>query len=57
MQYYCYLYFNNRYIFGKQTVWQMILDQMAGGIPQIHSAAIDFILSEILIHYGYLQMF
>jgi hypothetical protein len=27
----------------------MILDQMVGGIPQVHSAAVDFILNVILI--------
>ena len=35
----------------------MILDQMVGGIPQVHSAAVDFFLSAILICYGYLQIF
>jgi len=35
----------------------MILDQVAAGIPQMHSAAVDFILNEILICWGYLQTF
>jgi len=48
MQGYSYVYFN-LYIFGLQTVWQMIVDQLVGGIPQVHSAAVDFFLSVILI--------
>ena len=35
----------------------MILDQMVGGIPQVHSASVDFFLGVILICYGYLQIF
>ena len=30
---------------------------MVGSIPQVHSAAVHFFLSVILICYGYLQMF
>jgi hypothetical protein len=35
----------------------MILDQMVGGIAQVHSAAVDFFLSIILMCSGYLQGF
>jgi len=35
----------------------MILNQMAAGIPQVHSAAFDFFLSVVLICYSYLQIF
>jgi hypothetical protein len=35
----------------------MILDQMVGGIPQVHSAAVNFFLRVILLCYGYLQIF
>jgi len=27
----------------------MIVDQMVAAVPQVHSAAVDFILNEILI--------
>ena len=30
---------------------------MVGGIPQVHSAAVDFFLSVILIRWGDLQIF
>jgi len=35
----------------------MIPDQMEGGIPQVHSATVDFFLSVILIRLDYLQIF
>jgi hypothetical protein len=34
----------------------MILYQLVAGIPQMHSAAVDFFLNEILICYGYSQI-
>jgi hypothetical protein len=30
---------------------------MVGGIPQVHSAAVDFILTVIMISWDYLEIF
>jgi len=48
MQGYSSVYFN-LYILGLQTGWQMILEQMVAGFPQVHSAAVDFVVNAILI--------